>query len=226
MYCCNNVVCYGYRGWLVDPLQLLAQTTVPLALFANGVFLYGRRFWHGNVRKVSMTHWWRQAHLVGMTHLWVVLQARRGRGRLVTCASLPSLAACGEAEGLCMWVSFLPRPLRALSPPQLEPTSVCVSHTPVAAGGGDPAAQGSGAACGPAAVLQGGWAGHPPVHEPGAALRHPHSIHSSGHSHQVQTRRGKCSTARCMPYCTTDTKTGHPLHTTDLNPMPTSPANH
>jgi len=38
-------------GWLISSLLMLTNTCVPLALFSNGVWLHGKRFWEGNVKK-------------------------------------------------------------------------------------------------------------------------------------------------------------------------------
>mmetsp|Transcript_10038 Transcript_10038/g.27425 ORF Transcript_10038/g.27425 Transcript_10038/m.27425 type:complete len:888 (+) Transcript_10038:208-2871(+) len=38
-------------GWITELLRLIAGTTVPLSLFNNGVWLYGKQFWKGNIRK-------------------------------------------------------------------------------------------------------------------------------------------------------------------------------
>lgn len=34
----------------------VALLAVPLALFSNGIFLHGKRFWEGNVKKVSLEY--------------------------------------------------------------------------------------------------------------------------------------------------------------------------
>lgn len=40
-------------GWLINALTMITNCTVPLALFSNGVWLYGKKFWRGNIRKVG-----------------------------------------------------------------------------------------------------------------------------------------------------------------------------
>ncbi|KAL6750450.1 hypothetical protein V8C86DRAFT_3031017 [Haematococcus lacustris] len=169
-------------GWLTAALTLMANTAVPLSLFTNGVWLHGKQFWAGNMRKAAVLLALKLLVLpaLQLACAWVVGLSTP------LCGTLLLLAVCPPASTAFVISSHYGHGT------EVRAWDGLLHHSGDAAdGGADSAAgahrpRGTGTARGPGAVqLQGGGARQRPGLRGGGGLVRQQWVRGSREEHSV-----------------------------------------